>query len=615
MKRERKRKRNLKRWLVFSGLFLLILGAVACFVLKGSSPENLLGGYLYPAYTEENGIRKWGLINENGEFEVEPAYDGMDWQAGDRWVKIYANDGQSAKVGLLDRTNGKVVLAPHNLYIGDFAEGFATVQVSEEKYEVIDEQGQVVFTTKHELMDSFSNGVVKFKKNADTLYGYMDRKGNVVMEPVYPEADNFTDGKALVTMSQGEQTLLDLKGKILQKYNFAQVGGISEGMIKYFDQDSQKWGFASLDGEKLLAPAYEYADHFFDGKAIVSVDTNAFGLIDQKGNYVLEPKYARIEFLGEGKYAVCQSGATYPLYSPMAIFDEQGKQLTDFVYYELGKYQNGSVSVCDGKETYLLDEAGQVVPDFPRIAELGRLERDGDLIKGQFDKHIRYYEKDGTLVWAPQVTYRLGHLQLKEEKYQPCRGILCYYPQLESMQNVVLQSTINKKIREGVMENNPAETKDEDGNLLLEINENFTLNRSGDLLVIKYEASCSPVGAARGIERIRFDHFNIEDGTAYQLSDLFQKETPYIERITALINQQIVERNAAGDMMHHMEPFAGFTDEPAYELAQEELKVYLPYQEVGAPAEAGIVEFPIPYREVADLIDTEGDLWQALPQK
>lgn len=618
-----KRKRSLMLGVVFIGFLFLILGVTACFGPNGSSKANS-GAFLYPAYTEENGLRKWGLINNKGEFVVQPAYDGMDWRAGDRWIKIYvdqveqgssaesfSDDEQSFKIGLLDRTSGEVVIEPHNLYITDFSEGLATVQAAEDKYLVIDEQGQVVFETKYEIIDSYSNGVVKFKKNGESSYGYLDQKGKVVIEPVYLEAGVFRDGKALVTIAEGEQALIDLNGKVLKRYGFAQVGGITEGLIKYVDKETQKWGFASLDGNEVIAPAFVYADDFIDGKAIVWVDYCDFGLIDREGKYVLEPKYTNIETLGAGKYAVSHGDMFSSFFTPKALFNQQGKQLTEFLYYDPGQCQNGYVSVCDGKQTYFLDEAGQAVQNLPRIAELGRLEMDGNLIKAQLGKHIRYYAKDGTLLWAPEVTYQLGNLQFKEEKYQPCWSVLCYYPQIEGLQNVVLQSTINHSIKEAVMKNNAVIESDENGSFPLEINEDFTMNRLRDLLVVKYDAYLFPVGAAHGTNRIRCEHFNVKDGTGYQLSDLFQKDTLFLERITAIINQQIVERNAADDLTPGLEPFAGFTEDPAYELTQEALKVYLPYYEVGAPAAAGLVDFLISYRELADIIDTEGDLWQA----
>jgi len=76
-----------------------------------------------------------------------------------------------------------------------------------------------------------------------------------------------------------------------------------------------------------------------------------------------------------------------------------------------------------------------------------------------------------------------------------------------------------------------------------------------------------------------------------------------------------LERNEADDATPGLEPFVGFKQEPLYELTQEALKVYLLYFEVGAPAVAGVVDFAIPYRELADLIDTEGDLWKVMGVK
>lgn len=581
---------------------------------------------LYPAYTEENGVRKWGLINAQGDFVVQPAYDGMEWQAGSRWVQIFVKgveQGQASeenslftpqerfKVGLIERHSGRVILAPNNLAIGEFSEGLATVQVSEKKSLVIDEQGKVIFETEA-LLGSFHEGLVKFQQNGEQRYGYLNQKGEMVISPVYLGAGDFSGGKALVMLADGQQALIDMQGEVLCRYNFAQVKGMAEGLIGYFDSVTGKWGYASPDGKEVLAPTFAYVDNFADGLAVVAQEK--CGVINQAGEFVIKPEYNQIISLEEGYYAALQGDLFLPnpKYFAKAIFNPEGKQITDFCYYEIGPYQDGYVSVCDGKATYFLDQNGHEVKDLPKVADLGRLEKDGDLIRAQFAEETRYYTQDGSLVWAPQASHKFGNLRLKKERYQPGWTVVSYYPQVEGLQNVALQSAINRQIREAVENNlHTVETEDIEGSFAVDFTEDYLLHRYGDLLVINYRGYLYPVGAAHGVPTARYNHLNIQDGTFYQLSDLFQKDAPYLERITGLINRQIQEWREAGDETIGLENFAGFAGEPVYELTPEELKIYFRYFELEAPTAAGIIEFAIPYGELSDILDTQGALWRA----
>ena len=233
-------------------LCIILLCGTACSFWKDSSDSDNAEINLYPAFVVGNGVCKWGLINDEGKFVVKPTYDHIEWEAGKRFARIYARIAEPAEankegaentdprvadeapmsVGLIDRSNGKVILQPKYLFVTDFSEGLATVQVAEDKYMVIDEKGKTVFESK-DMVGLFSDGLVWFKtlKDGEPLYGYMDKKGKVKIEPIYKEAGSFTDGQALVTIEEGIHAVINDKGKNVSNLSFARVGGMSEGMI------------------------------------------------------------------------------------------------------------------------------------------------------------------------------------------------------------------------------------------------------------------------------------------------------------------------------------------------------------------------------------------------
>ena len=78
------------------------------------------------------------------------------------------------------------------------------------------------------------------------------------------------------------------------KVNSKEVG--ERGGLKYFPvMQNGKMGFRDLDGKIVIEPKFDYAGMFSEGLSTVQLD-DKFGLIDEKGNYVLP--LTAFEFLG-----------------------------------------------------------------------------------------------------------------------------------------------------------------------------------------------------------------------------------------------------------------------------------------------------------------------------
>ena len=106
---------------------------------------------LAPVQSTEN-KRKWGYINVEGEFEIEPKFE----------MASYFSEG----------------VAP--VYIGDELAG---------EWSYIDQKGNIVFTLPEEYSypGSFSEGLATFvweEKEGEGAFGYLDKKGDVVIDPI-----------------------------------------------------------------------------------------------------------------------------------------------------------------------------------------------------------------------------------------------------------------------------------------------------------------------------------------------------------------------------------------------------------------------------------------------
>ena len=95
-----------------------------------------------------------------------------------------------------------------------------------------------------------------YKARVNDRYGYIDRDGNIVVEPEYYYAEEFTEGLATVS-----------------------IGSI-DGKCGYIDKT----------GKMVIEPKFDDAYPFSEGLASVEIDKK-WGFIDKTGNIVVDFKY------------------------------------------------------------------------------------------------------------------------------------------------------------------------------------------------------------------------------------------------------------------------------------------------------------------------------------
>lgn len=157
--------------------------------------------------------------------------------------------------GYIDRS-GQWVIEPRWIFAYAFSEGLALVDLENggdpDEYGFINTKGEyeIRFTTDQIKYTAsyFSEGKVEFLA-ANGLWGYLDRKGNVVIDPVYLEAFPFSCGYAAVEDETG---------------------------CYHIDQN----------GQPLYDERYDYAGYFEYGYAIVGEGYRQYGLISSDGSLV-----------------------------------------------------------------------------------------------------------------------------------------------------------------------------------------------------------------------------------------------------------------------------------------------------------------------------------------
>lgn len=204
---------------------------------------------------------KWGLINTKGEFVAQPVYDEIyDFING---AALYKKDGNAGYIN----TEGKSIYEMSNVdidygYLNFREDGYAVaphMNGDERTYCVIDLDGNFIVPPGiYASIGEFAKCGPAAVKTKDGAYGYIGRQGALVID----------------------DTRINWAG------DFA-----DNGLARVRSSENNKWGFINTKGEYIVKPQFNDALQFSNIGLAVVVTDEGLGYIDEKGRYLFEPQF------------------------------------------------------------------------------------------------------------------------------------------------------------------------------------------------------------------------------------------------------------------------------------------------------------------------------------
>jgi hypothetical protein len=540
-------------------------------------------GTLITDYGKENIDQKPMDVEKQSEKEQEHQDDSDKIEkdiVGDNLYSAFRIINGERKYGYIDES-GSFVIEPIYTYVKEFNDDRAIVG-DKNHVKMIDPAGNILYKSEFDI-ESFQNGaaVITQKVNDQYLKGYIDREGNIIISPAYVWADGFQEnGQAYVSPENGIFEIINKNGKVLEHYEldeeFQNIYDFDDGYILYFDPN--------------------------EGHA---------GVVDYKGNTIIKPEYSGIEYLGNGLFAVRQlsDDLFHPEYTkPAAIVNHLGQQLSDFIHYDLSTFDGNYASATDSHYTYFINELGQRIEDLPILEGRGSLTFVGpDRIKAEIDRDLIYVDRNGVLLWKNDNTYHIAqNIDVKEVKLKPNRYVSVYYPVIEGIKDGEVQNKINDALYH-IFTAHRINLVEED---YIFVEDGFTAELHGNLLIIQRIGYDYPFGAAHGMPIRETYHIDINTGVFYELRDLFATNRNYANKINQIINMQIEEMMETGDSYLFPDSFEGIRRDQDFIIREKSLIIYFTPYEIAAYA-AGFPEFEISYEEIMDIIDINGAFWNS----
>jgi hypothetical protein len=265
----------------------------------------------------------YGYINKSGRPVIPLQYSRAGCFEGG--LAVVASADQSPRWGYIDH-NGNAVIKPVFTAATSFAGGLAWVVPKGGAPQAIDKNGVVQFSMPDaENVENFSEGLAAFSVlglNAE-LWGFVNKKGKVVIPPSYRSASYFSSGLCAVMNSNGKWGYIDERGKVVVQFlwdnahpferdrakvlTYSGWGVINkagkfvlparyedvdiDGADRYLVRHNKRWGWVTGYGSAVIAPNFEDAYPYFGNKFAAVNEGGKWGFINEGGKFVIAPQY------------------------------------------------------------------------------------------------------------------------------------------------------------------------------------------------------------------------------------------------------------------------------------------------------------------------------------
>lgn len=134
-------------------------------------------------------------------------------------------------------------------------------------------------------------------------WGYINRNGEMVIEPIYHDAWNFHEGLAVVKV-EWARGYIDREGNYVVEPKYQYAGPFRDGKAKVMLDDV--WEYIDHEGKKVGDAEAEkmFDDSVPSEEPIPTPKGKKFGYADANGNFVIKPQYIQAKPFSEGLAAV-----------------------------------------------------------------------------------------------------------------------------------------------------------------------------------------------------------------------------------------------------------------------------------------------------------------------
>ena len=197
-------------------------------------------------------LKNYGYLDKNGKKVISDDYYRA-YEFADGIAVVVENINETYKMGVIDG-KGKYLIEPQNKGIMNMGEARIGFQDNKGKVGMWDKNGKELVEAKYDGGSPFSCGLAMVAKNGK--YGYINTKGNEVIDTQFFDATDFADDVAWVVAKEGGRSeLINKKGASLLTLKEGEVpaGQYHNGLCLVYSQSAP-------DAKGQVTITYRYID-------------------------------------------------------------------------------------------------------------------------------------------------------------------------------------------------------------------------------------------------------------------------------------------------------------------------------------------------------------------
>ena len=227
-----------------------------------------------------------GAFNTEGERVHSNIYSKINPFTEEGFASAIGTDGHCY---ILSKTGEKIKLSDDITAINDIREGLAPVRSKKKLFGFVNTKGEVVVDMKYKAVGYFADGLAWVHESKDMPRGYINRNGEYALEPKYTDAKEFDPVSGMARVKIGDDWFyIDKTGKELHVEGDHLVDFI-DGLAEVKRNDLS--GLIDKNGNWVIEPKYRNIKAFINGYAAVQTPDGKWGFISSEGEEVIAPRF------------------------------------------------------------------------------------------------------------------------------------------------------------------------------------------------------------------------------------------------------------------------------------------------------------------------------------
>ena len=273
---------------------------------------------------------RWGFIDKTNRLVIPCKYKEVGcFDEGLAPVRV------SGKWGFIDKSGYRVIPCIYS-DVGVFENGMAPV-CKGKKWGYIDRNGNLVVPCIYDHAENYkANGLACVSINEKM--GCIDRTGRVAIPLIYDCIGNHET--ILNAKLEKKWGLIDFEGNPVEEFSVYKTFArkydqvfINNGEVRtYSFVLDGKYGLAANDGNELIPPRYDWlGDSFVEDMLAVGIRGKGVGFVNKQGEEIVAPQYEEASDFHEGRAAVRLNGK-------YGAIDKRGEIVVPLIHDKIGMH-------------------------------------------------------------------------------------------------------------------------------------------------------------------------------------------------------------------------------------------------------------------------------------